>query len=132
MSRLSNILLKPKEVEFRGEKYILHGLKGDKMHLFMEDSSDVSPEEIQEKMYNIIFYTLKPSIEDLTMEEVKALDIEALNFFMEHMQELNNINPDTASKKAADLVKERIQNVKKIKAEQPKGQDIQQEETKQS
>ena len=132
MSRLSNILAKPKEVEFRGNKFTLYGLKGDKMHLFMEDSKDVSPEEIQEKMYQIIFHTLKPGIEDLTMEEVKELDIEALNFFMKHMQELNNINPDTSSKRAEDLVKERTQNVKKVKAEQPEGQDIQQEEATQS
>ena len=132
MSRLSNVLKKPIEVEFRGEKFILTGLEGDKIDLFMDDGNDgeIAPEQMKEKMFQLIFHTLKPGMEDLTMDEVKALDIEAVNFFIKHVQQLNNIKADDSNAKARDLVKERIQNGKKIRSRQSEGQDIQQEEKK--
>lgn len=130
MSRLSNILKKPIEVEFRGETFILTGLEGDKIDLFMDDTDDITPEQMKEKMFQLIFYALKPGMADITMEEVKALDIAAVNFFMKHVQKLNNIKPEEANEKAKDFVKERINNGKQIKGRQSEGSDIQQKEAK--
>jgi len=106
MSRLSKLLSKPKEVEIEGEKFTMHPLKGKHMHLFMNDKAN--PTEMENMAKEIIFQSLKPSLEDLEMEEIEEMSVDIFNKLLVAAMDVNGMGEDDRVRKVKEqLVQQR-------------------------
>jgi len=104
MGSLNKFLGKPKEIEIKGNKIILHPLKVKDMAKF---SKQDSTEEEKSKMSRDI---LKLSIPDSTEEEIENLPLEIFTKIMEEINKLNGFTDDKIE--GLRLAKKRMQGAK--------------------
>ena len=99
MSRLGKLLGEPKEVEIKGEKFMIHPLKVKDMS--MMNKPDATDEEKMVMAKEIIKKSLVD--ENPTDEEIDGLTAEVFTELMDHILELNGFKDERLTK-----IKERV------------------------